>query len=72
MQVRFAGSLTGSAALEELVPKAMTKAFENVLRNFSGDDLVTTHSIAGRTMPAKIVRPIRTVSTHKPSPTRVW
>lgn len=64
--------LTGRAALEELVPKAMTKALEKVLRNFRGEERVTTHKTEGSTMPAKIARPSKTVRTHKPSPTRVW
>ena len=63
--------LTGKAALEELVPKAMTKALEKFLRNFRGEDLVTIHRTEGSTMPAKIARPSKTVRTHKPSPTRV-
>ena len=50
----------------------MTKALEKVLRNFRGEERVTTHKTEGSTMPAKIARPSKTVRTHKPSPTRVW
>ena len=64
--------VTGKAALEELVPKAMTNALENVLRNFRGEVLVTSHNNAGKTMAAKSVNPNRTVRTQRPSPTRVW
>lgn len=66
------GFSTGKAALEELVPKAMTRALENVLKNFKGEVLATSQSMQGKMMQANRARPSKTVRTHKPKPSKVW